>query len=69
MLFSLTTAVYGEYDSQLGNLLAVYLAYGQFILVFNSNIVDSKNFSIADKINFMGILINLVQFGQIIYFG
>jgi len=26
MLFSLTTAVYGDYDDQLGNLLAVYLA-------------------------------------------
>jgi len=66
MLFSLNTTGFGGYDSQLGNLLAVYLTYGQFNIVFNENVIDSKSLSIADKMNFIGVLINVIQYISIV---
>jgi len=62
MLFSLATTSFGSPDAQLANLLAVYLAYGQFILIFNEKTQDQKVFSIADWINTMGMMINMIQF-------
>jgi len=61
MIISLATTSFGAPESQLANLLAVYLAYGQFILVFNEKTIDQKVISIADIINFTGIAINFIQ--------
>jgi hypothetical protein len=72
MLISLATTSFGAPADQLANLLAVYLAYGQFILVFNEKTLDQKIISIADNINLFGMLINIIQFITIIvlaYFG
>lgn len=61
MIISLATTSFGAPENQLANLLAVYLAYGQFILVFNEKTIDQKVISIADIINFTGIAINFIQ--------
>lgn len=66
MLFSLGATSFGEYDAQLSSLLAVVFAYGQFILVFNDNSIDSKSISVADRVNFMGFLITFIQYAIII---
>lgn len=66
MVISLATTSFGSPESQIANLLAVYLAYGQFILVFNEKTIDQKVISIADTINFIGIIINVIQYGTIL---
>jgi len=67
MLISLATTSFGDPQDQLANLIAVYLAYGQFILVFNEKTIDQKVISIADVINFVGIMINVLQYVIMIY--
>lgn len=61
MYLSLGTSSFGQPASQLSNLIAVYLAYGQFIIVMNDKTIDQKELSIADIINMGGILINVIQ--------
>jgi len=66
MYLSLATTSFGRPSLQLANLIAVYLAYGQFILVLNEKTMDSKSFSIADFITNFGIVINIIQYVTII---
>lgn len=66
MVISMATTSFGPPEMQIANLLAVYLAYGQFVLVFNEKTIDQKFITIADIIIIAGILINIIQFLTII---
>jgi len=67
MLISLATTSFGEPSEQLENIIAVYLAYGQFLLVFNEKTIVQKEISIVDVINGVGTLINVLQYLILIY--
>jgi len=66
MIISMATTSFGPPEMQIANLLAVYLAYGQFVLVFNEKTIDQKFITIADIIIIAGIIINIIQFLTII---
>lgn len=42
MFLSLATSAFGDPVLQLANLIAVYLAYGQFLIVMNDKTIDQK---------------------------
>lgn len=61
MYISLSITSFGNPEIQLTNLIAVYLAQGQFMIVLNEKTIDQKAISIADIISQVGMLINLIQ--------
>lgn len=65
--FSLATTSFGEFQAQMGNLLAVFLAMSQFLFIFSSSTIESRFITVTDFMILAGIFINLIQYSTMTY--